>query len=914
MLDVSGAAMPGVTVKVYQGDQVVKESTSGATGDFAIPLPAGEYRVEVSAPDFTTHEEIVRVAPGLGPLTVTLQLGMIVQEVQVEAQKQEISIDSSNILTATVLGEDFIETLPEDEEQLRAILEQIAASGGAAGGQAQFIIDGFSGGRLPPRDQIMQIRINSNPYTTEFSQGGFNRMEIITRAGGGQWRGNLGFNFRDEALNAAAFPLLKRPPYQQRSFNTGINGPLIPGKLSFSMNANHSNSENSDTILAFKPAGTISEAIVRPNYRRNINTRGTYQLSRNHQLNFNVSFGSNRSLNQGPGNFTLSERASDSESRDFEFQLRETSVIGSRIVHEARFAINRDTGSTTPRTVGVAINVLDAFSEGGAQNRNNDRNKNWEFGNALSYASRRLQLKTGFQGNYRDQYSFSENNFQGTFTFSSLADYLAGRPITYTVTRGNPLLEVSQFEAGAFLQTDWTLHPRFSLSVGVRYDAQTNLSDYNNFDPRVGFAFKVNNNTILRGGGGLYHQRFNIGQTETLLRADGDRQQQYVVRTPSYPDPFLSGTVTMIPPSSIRIKAEDLAAPYTTTSSMSIERTFKSGLRLTGTYAFDRGMHLLRSRNINAPLDITSAVPRSCRPGQPASQCVRPDPSRGNILLVESTGLSRAHSFTVGFNHNLPNGLGFFGNYTTSSSYSDVSGGGFGGFGGGGGGAGQPMDNYNLRLDWGRSNEYVKHRVFTGVNYRMPWGIFVNSHINASSGRPYNITTGRDDNFDTSTNDRPDGVPRNSATGPGSWNVNLNFSKTIELKKQETSGPTPGNGAAGQASHYINNFAEPQRGGGGGFPGGGQRGGDRGGQGGPGRGPGMGRGGPGGPGGFEGRGGPGFGQQQRRLQMQINMNIQNLFNHRNFQSPSGVLTSPFFGRSTRAQNPREVSMGVRFNF
>jgi hypothetical protein len=224
--------------------------------------------------------------------------------------------------------------------------------------------------------------------------------------------------------------------------------------------------------------------------------------------------------------------------------------------------------------------------------------------------------------------------------------------------------------------------------------------------------------------------------------------------------------------------------------------------------------------------------------------------------------------------------------------------------GGGFGGGGSPMDNYDLRADWGRNNS--RHRIFTGVNYRMPWGIFANSSINANSGQPYSITTGRDDNFDTTTNDRPKGVARNSAVGPSSWNVNLNFSKTFDLIREES--PNQGGPAAGgpNPNQYMNEYAQR---GGGGFGGGDQRG--------PG-GPGMGRGGPGGPGGRGGPGGPGgrggFGQQRSRLQMQLNANIQNLFNHRNFQNPSGVLTSPFFGRSTRANNPREISMGLRFNF
>jgi hypothetical protein len=873
VLDASGAAMTAVNVKVYQGETLLKETITDATGDFTVPIEAGEYRVEVSAPDFETYNEVVLVTPNLGPLAITMDLALVTENIEVQAQRQELSIDSSSNLTATVLGEDLIEQLPDDEDELRAILEQIAASTGAAGAQAEFIIDGFSGGRLPPRDQIMQIRINSNPYTTEFSRGGNGRMEIMTRAGGGQWRGNLGFNFRDESLNATEFRANRRPPYQQRNFNTGFNGPLIPGKLSFSLNARVNEQEDSDTLVARTSTQVFNDAVVRPQRSRSIDSRSTLQLSRNNQLNFSFGYNTNKRENQGVGGFTLPERGSDNKDNGFNFQLRETAVIGTKFVHEVRFGFDRDRSNQTPRVLGPSINVLDTFNGGGSSNVNEEKVSNYQFGNALSYASGKLQLKTGLQGNYRNEYSYSENGFQGTWTYSSLVDYEDGRPAQYSVTRGNPLLEVSQLELGGFLQTDWTVRPNLSLSAGLRYDVQTNLADYNNFDPRIGFALKVNNTTVLRGGGGLYHQRFNIGQTDTLLRSDGTRQQQIIVRDPSFPDPFLFGNATVIPPSQIRVKAEDLAAPYSVNSSVSIEKTLPTGFRVTATYGFDRGIHLLRSRNLNAP--------------PPGSGGVRPDPTQGNIMLLESTGLSKAHSLSIGFNKSLSNGLNFNGSYATSSAYSDV--------------AGNPMDNYNLRADWGRTNEYVKHRVFSSVSYRMPWGVFVNSFITASSGRPYNITTGRDDNQDTNLNDRPVGVARNSAIGPSSWNVNLNFNKSFDIFGPERETPNNNGAAAANPQQYINNFAGQR--GGGGFGGGGQRGGFPG-------------GGPGGRGpGGDGRGrGPNMGQQQGGVRMTLSANIQNLFNHRNFSNPSGVLTSNFYGVYTRAQNPREIQLGLRFNF
>jgi hypothetical protein len=175
-----------------------------------------------------------------------------------------------------------------------------------------------------------------------------------------------------------------------------------------------------------------------------------------------------------------------------------------------------------------------------------------------------------------------------------------------------------------------------------------------------------------------------------VFRFDGQRQRTLVIRNPSYPDPLQTGTSTIRIPSSIRIASPDLAAPYTWNSELSIEKTFSTGLILTGSYRFVRGIHLTRARNLNAPLDITSPSPRSCSPDQSELTCVRPDPSRGNVLQLESTGLSSDHEVRVGFQQRL-SFINIRGNYNARVAYSDV---GWDPFD-------LPADNYDMSTEWG---------------------------------------------------------------------------------------------------------------------------------------------------------------------------------------------------------------------
>ena len=909
VMDSTGSILLGVQIKVYRGDKVVKEGTTAATGDFEIPLDAGEYKLELTAPDFEKYTEVVNVTPGMGPLSITMLLAQITQNVEVNTDRNEISIDPDSSLNTTVLDKEFIETLPDDEDELATYLQQIAGSRGGTGGGGNFVIDGFGGGRVPPKDQIQEIRINNNPFSSEFSGVGYGRVEIITKPGTGDYRGNLNFEFRDESLNARNPFSPTRPPSQMRNFNSNFSGPIIRNKLTLNLNARHLDNENSDTIRAILPGGEqLSQAVVIPNQNRRLEGRSQLALTANNTMYMNFNLLKTDATNQGVGNFNLESRASERHNRSTDLQFREVAILTKSTVHEVRFAYSHDRAQTTPKTTAIAINVLDSFFGGGSQNRSWNNNRDTEFGNLLMYSGKKWTLKTGFQSMYRIRHSLSENNFVGTFTFSSLncripnpvdpkddpcaGAYSASRPTTFSRTQGDPRLDVNQFEYGTFFQSDWKMTQKFNLSLGARYEGQTNISDHNNIDPRMGFAYQLAKTAALRGGAGVFHQRFDENTVEQLLRLDGTRQEQIVIRYPTFCLDLtclnFSGMGTSNTPPSLRVRAPELVTPYNINTSLSLEKSLPKGLGLTFSWDVTRGVHLYRSRNLNAPLPGAPLNP--ARPGT----FLPPDPTKGNINQLESTGTSLSNNYTIGFRQQIRNkwNLNLFGNYTLGYNNSDTD-----------NAFNTPADNYNLRGEWGRSGQDTRHRFFTGTNFRLPWGVNVNTNVNWSSSRPYNITTGLDNNGDTVLNDRPEGLKRNSGKGPGLFNMNLGFQKTVVLKSPEKPTIPANNGA----NPFASSFAEPQRGGGGGFPGGG---GDFGGQ----RGnfPGGQRGG--GQRGQGGRGPDGGFNQQRGPSVTFRIQVQNVLNNQQLNSYSGVMTSPFFGKANSARNPRQVEAGLRFNF
>ena len=856
--DPSGAVIPGASVAIIDsGNSIAATATTGNDGAFTLQVAPGSYTLNISANGFQDYTQSVTVAPNTPALSVTLAVAKITQEIEVQDDPNLITLDPDSNQTALVLKEDDIQSLPDDEEDMVAYLTELAGPRAAAAGGVQFIIDGFQSGRLPPKDQIKEIRINTNPFTTEFSRSGFGRIEIITRPGSGKMRGNLNFNLRNDALNARnAFAPLKLP-YSRQNYQAAVSGPLIEGKLSLTLLAQRNDQFNTDTIRAITGDGPFNSSIQKPSLRENFNARGQYALTPNNTLNFNLEYGTNHRADQGVGGFGLPERAFTSDNRQAGFQVRNTAVLSSRFVNETRFEFNRNHSLTNPLTLGPAINVLDAFQAGGAQNQSNETDKSYLFGNTLIFNTKGFTLKAGGQLDYRQNHLFNPNNFLGTFVFSSLDAYRAGTPTTFTINTGNPLINVSQLEVGAFAQTDIKLSKSLLLSPGIRYQTQTNISDRNDFDPRVSLSYQLNKATVFRVGFGIFHQTFAANLVQQLLQLDGKRQQQIVIRNPSFPDPFAGGIAQTIP-ASLRIASDNLVTPYTANMSYSVERSFNTGSVLSVSYDFIRGVHLYRSRNINAPLPGT---------------LVRPDSSQGNILQLESTGLSTFKGLTVGLRQRLTPTLNIFTSYTFSSSFRDTD-----------GAFSLPANSYALSSEWGPSSDNQRNHFSFGLNGRLPWNISVNTMVRANSGRPYNITTGFDDNGDTITNDRPLGVGHNTGIGPGLFDTNLNFSKTISLRKEEKveiAGPTGvGPGLRGRPGGF------------GGRPGGGFGGGAR------------------GPVGGRRAGG----NQPVGPTATLFVNVQNLLNHTNFANYSGVMTSPFFGLPNAALNPRQIELGVRFNF
>ncbi len=990
VLDELGGAIVGATVTAIDGKGVEKTAVTNEAGSYTINgLAPGKYTVRSISAGFAFSEtsEVEVISGKAQQFDITLKVAIEEQKVTVNTDNRELSTEPENNAGAIVLRGDDIDALPDDPDDLAAALQALAGpSAGPNGGQ--IFVDGFTGGRLPPRSSIREIRINQNPFSAEFDRLGLGRVEILTRPGTDRYRGQVSFNFNDDALNARNPFASRRPPIQTRQYGGNFGGPIKKGKASFFVDFDRR--EGDDETLVF---GNIldannniigfNETVPIPNRRTSFSPRIDYQINANHTLVARYNYTRNTRIT-GVGNFSLPSRAYDSENTDQSIQLTETAIINKTIVNETRFQFEHNRSAQNADNSIPTLEVQEAFTGGGSQvgQAHTDENE-WELTNNTSFARGAHSFKIGGRLRSISITQFSPSNFGGTYRFFGggvgpvldandnpiggtqvitsierfrrtqvfLARELSGEEIRalgggasqFSLAAGNPETKVSQWDFGGFLQDDWKLRPNLTVSLGLRYENQKNIDSNLNFAPRLGFAWSPGgqqSKTVLRGGYGVFYERVGENLTMNTIRFNGVNQQQFTLSNPDFfpviPTP--EQLVTFAVPGSVYKLSEGLQAPYTLQAVFSVERALPRNMTLAASYINVRTLHVLRTRPLNAPL------PGTFIPGVPASG-IRPldcadfippeiNPStRCNVFTYESSGRYKQNQFIVNLNTRLPRNRGNFSvSYVLMKANSDADGVGS-----------LPANPYDFSTEFGRASSDVRHRVWINGNFRGPWGISLNPFIIVQSGRPFNITLGRDINGDTFNTERPSlagagancsdinirctpfgnfkltfapgdvMIPRNFGQGPGSTSVNVRVSKTWSFGSEGGANANQQNRQDGQRQDGQRTVMMGGRGGPGGPGGGGPGGGGGGGRGGPG-------GGPGG-GGFGGGGGG-----NGRYNLTFSLNFQNLLNKTNLNNPVGNLGSALFGQSTStsggfggfgAGNPaynRRIDASLRFSF
>ncbi len=951
VLDELGGAIIGASVTAIDGQGVEKTVVTNDTGSYTINgLAPGKYTVRAINAGFAMSETAIEVVAGKAEqLDITLKVAIEEQKVTISTDNRELSTEPENNAGAVVLKGEDLESLPDDPDDLAAALQALAGpSAGPNGGQ--IFVDGFTGGRLPPRASIREVRINSNPFSAEYDRLGFGRIEILTRPGTDRYRGQVSFNFNDDALNSRNPFATTRPPIQTRQYGGNFGGPLLKGKASFFVDFDKRDI-NDETIIvanvldANNNIVAFNATVPIPSRRTSFSPRIDYQINPNHTLVARYNYSKNTRV-QGVGGFSLPSRAYDSENSEQSIQLTETAIINKTIVNETRFEFEHSRNAQDADNSIPTLEVQEAFTGGGSQvGQSHSTQREFELTNNTSFAKGNHSLKFGgrLRSIHIDQ--FSPQNFGGTYTFfgggigpnldannepiagttpiTSIERYrrtqvflalmtpaeiraLGGGASQFRLSTGNPETEVSQWDFGGYFQDDWKVRPNLTLSLGLRYENQKNIDSNFNFAPRLGFAWSPGgqqSKTVVRGGYGVFYERVSESLTMQAIRLNGVNQQQFTVQNPDFfpAIPTAAQLIEFAVPGSVYRLDEGLQAPYTLQSVISVERQLPRNLTLAASYINIRTLHVLRTRPLNAPL------PGTFIPGVPASG-VRPldcadfippdiNPStRCNIFAYESSGRYNQNQFIVNFSSRFHRNVTMNAYYVLGKANSDADGSGS-----------LPANPYDLSTEYGRATNDIRHRFVMTGNFRAPWGITLAPFVIVQAGRPFNITLGRDINGDTLNTERPALAP---AGADCSDTVNFRCTPFGNFKLTFLAGDVmiPRNFGKGPGTTTVNlrvsktwsfgsergaaNANQQQD------RGDRQRDGQRGMMGGV---AGRGRGGPGGGGpGGGGRGGFGGGPGgggDGRYNLTFSVNFQNLLNHTNLGNPVGNLGSRLFGQS-----------------
>ncbi len=478
--DDTGGVIPGATVTVSTEKGVVQTVQSGGDGSYTFRgLPPGTYSVSASYSGLQQEgATAITLNPGqsaTGNITMTLQVQK--QEVTVtDTATNTVTTDPANNAGALVLRQEDLDALPDDPDDLEADLQALAGPSAGPGGN-QIFIDGFSGGRLPPKESIREIRINSNPFSAEFDKLGFGRIQIFTKPGSDKFHGQGMYSISDNVWNARNPFSLVNPPFRSQQFGGNISGPL--GKhASFFIDAERRAIDDNGIIVATVPSasflGSTSYGTAQtPNYfatpqrRTTASPRVDYQLNSNNTLSFRYSYLQNDRPITGIGNFNLPSSTIGSynftgagystDTEEHTLQVVETAVLSAKAVNETHFQFDRSSQTWASQSQAPQLYVGQSFVVGGSgysapgYSGSYDHESGYELQNYTSLTEGAHTIKFGVRIRASTLENSSPRNFNGIYSF------LGG---TF------PSLDPNTLEPG-----EWHLHS--DLTPAIQLDGAT---------------------------------------------------------------------------------------------------------------------------------------------------------------------------------------------------------------------------------------------------------------------------------------------------------------------------------------------------------------------------------------------------------------------------------------------------------
>src|ERR1700733_8851957 len=943
--DPDNAVIPGAAVTLTPATGKALTTQSQSDGTYALRgVPAGTYSITITMPGFATYvRQGVKITAGQN---LTQDAKMAIQEqsqtVQVTAQAAQVGVDPDNNASSTTIKGADLDALSDDPDELSS--ELTALAGPAAGPNGgQIYVDGFTGGQLPPKSSIREIRINQNPFSAQYDRLGYGRVEVFTKPGTDKFHGQFNVQGVTSALNSGN-PLLNafntpgqpnqtQPPYHTIFVLGNFSGP-ISKNASFTLSGSHRSIQDNNLVNATIPNSpafdpsltcppgqtTCAYAIANPEpqSRSDINPRVDLALGEKNTLVTRFMYEVNDQNNVGVGGLVLPSAGYNSSSSETTVQVSDTQIVNQRVINETRFEYQRETATQTALNTTPYISVQGNFSAGGAPTGNStDIQNHFEVQNYTSIQLAKNFVRFGGRLRITSDGNTTTAGENGTFTYNCIvltngvcpnttsnAAYLSNQASQFTISQVLHPVNETMVDLGLYAEDDWKARQNLSISYGIRYETQNHLTDHHDFAPRISVRYGVGKaggtpKTVLNAGFGIFYDRYQLSNIMTTFESNGTNQlQTQITLPPATCSPTnVSACGGNLTSGNKTVQASpNLRAPYTLHYAFGVDQQLFRGATLSVNYVRADGVHQFYSINANSPTGVDAS-------GNPIYPI--PPASGGHPIVqdtYESGGVFRQNQLIANVNIR-PKPLFSISGYGVLN-FANADTGGITSF---------PSANfYDIGADYGRATFDTRYRLFLFGSLNLKHAITVSPIVILSAGTPYNITTGTV-NLSGQANSRPAFGPSNGiAPGTPGSNTIPGCGSFVAPAPGSSYTPVPINLCTGPALFTTNvrvtktfGFG-PETGAGAGQQGGGNHGG----QGGP---PGGGRGGP--PGG--GRGGPGggfggAGSTGRRYNWGIGVQVLNLFNNDDLSTPNGTLTSQNFGRSTQlAGRPFTTNSALR---
>jgi outer membrane receptor protein involved in Fe transport len=843
--DAQGGVLPGATVTARQLETDVSVSvvTDGG-GRFRFPyLRIGAYELMVQMPGFReAHRRIALTVGAAFEIPFELAVEGVATSVTVHAEAPMLESARSQIAATVTAAE--VEQLPLNgrnfldvallapgvappninSTQLFAETSAVPGVGLSVGSQRNlsnsFIVDGLSAnddaaglsGMPYGVDAVEQFQVVSSGGQAELGRALGGYVNVVTRSGTNQLRGTAYGYFRDDALNAPNALSGTTLPMAQKQYGASVGGPIRRGRTFYFANAEQRLLDQTGftTISAanvaavnarLDAAGYRGQRVATGEYANPVDTlnllakvdhafTGRDQLSVRYSL-YDVASENSR----GAGGLSAPSGSAGLDNRDQAISVSNTLTLGDRTVHETRAQFTySDLLALSTDQVGPTVNIAGVATFGTFASSPQGRlNKMFQVVDTVAQQRGAHARRAGVDLVYNDDTITFPRTVRGAYTFSSLANFLAGtyNNAGYAQTFGDTRVQQGSTNLGLYVQDEWSATPQLTLNAGLRYDLQfleTIDTDTNNVSPRVGFAWTPGaaRDLVIRGSAGLYFDRVPLrALANALLSADNTTdlaqlRQQNIALTPGqagapvFPN-ILAAPVPSLTLYNLTTMQRDLQNAYSRQASLEVERQLgRFGTASVG-YSYLRGQHLLMSINQNVPTCVASGTNNGCRPIA----------DYANNSQYSSAGRSTYHALLVSVARR-PGAWGYYrASYTLAKAENNVGEFFFSG----------PIDPFDLDKDWGRADNDRRHAlvVSAGVNTpmtpatttweRISHGFQVSTLVQAYSAAPFNITSGVTTVQGTAGRPIVDGafIPRNSGEGDEFFTMSLRVNRAFRL-------------------------------------------------------------------------------------------------------------------------------------